>query len=69
MTRRLALAGVLGPPLFVVVFLVDGLIKPGYDPVTRVVSEASIGDLGWVQIANFLVFGATMLAFSLGLWL
>ncbi len=68
-TRRLALAGVIGPPLFVFVFLIDGFIKRGYDPVTTTVSEASIGELGWVQIANFLVFGATVLALSLGLWL
>lgn len=69
LTRRLALAGVIGPPLFVVVFLVLGFIKPGYDPVTRFVSEGSIGELGWIQVANFLAFGAAMLAFSLGLWL
>ena len=69
LTRRLALAGIVGPPLFVVVFLVLGFIKPGYDPATRLVSEGSIGELGWIQIADFLAFGATMLAFSLGLWL
>jgi hypothetical protein len=69
LTRRLALAGMRGPALFVIVFLVLGFIKPGYDPVTRMVSEGSIGELGWIQIANFLAFGAAMLAFSLGLWL
>ncbi len=67
-TRRLALAGILGPPFFVVVFLVLGFIKPGYDPVVRFVSEGSIGELGWIQIVNFLVFGATLLVFSLALW-
>ena len=69
LTRRLALAGVIGPPLFVIVFFVLGFIKPGYDPVTRMVSEGSIGELGWIQIADFLALGAAMLAFSLGLWL
>ena len=67
-TRRLALAGILGPPVFVIVFLVLGFIKPGYDPVVRFVSEGSIGELGWIQIVNFLVFGATLLVFSLALW-
>ncbi len=67
-TRRLALAGILGPPFFVIVFLVLGFIKPGYDPVVRFVSEGSIGELGWIQIVNFLVFGATLLVFSLALW-
>src|SRR5216684_611989 len=53
--RRLALAGILGPPFFVLVFLILGLVKPGYNPVTRFVSEGSIGELGWVQIGNALI--------------
>ncbi len=66
--RRLALAGIFGPPFFVVVFLILGLIKPGYDPVSRYVSEGSIGDLGWVQILNFLIFGPALVIFAIGLW-
>ena len=66
--HRLALAGVLGPPLFVAVFLVVGLIKPGYNPITRDVSESAIGELGWIQIANFLMLGAALLLFAIGLW-
>lgn len=65
--RLALLAGVVGPPLFVVVFLVDGLIHPAYNPVTDFVSELSRGELGWLQIANFLVFGAAMLAFAAGI--
>lgn len=67
--RNLLLAGVVGPPLFVAVFLVDGLIHPAYNPVTDYVSELSRGELGWLQVANFIVFGAAMLAFAAGiLW-
>ena len=66
--HRLALAGLLGPPFFVAVFLVVGLVKPGYNPLDRAVSEGSIGELGWIQIANFLVFGAALLVFAFGLW-
>jgi uncharacterized protein DUF998 len=67
-TRRLALAGVIAPPLFVIVFLVLGFTKPGYDPVTQFVSEGSIGELGWIQICNFLVVGLALVIFALGLW-
>jgi hypothetical membrane protein len=67
-TRRLALAGVIAPPFFVIVFLVLGFIKPGYDPVTRFVSEGEIGELGWIQIFNFLVLGLATVIFALGLW-
>ncbi|HEV2477491.1 MAG TPA: DUF998 domain-containing protein [Candidatus Dormibacteraeota bacterium] len=62
------MAGLLGPPFFVVVFLVLGLIKPGYDALARTVSEGSIGELGWIQIANFLICGAAFVVFAFGLW-
>ncbi len=55
MARRLAWAGIVFPPLFVVVFLILGFVKPNYNPVRQFVSEGSIGQLGWVQVANFLV--------------
>jgi hypothetical protein len=65
---RLALwAGVLGPPSFVVVFLIDGLIHPAYNPVTDYVSELSRGELGWLQITNFLVFACAMMVFAVGI--
>lgn len=66
--RYLALAGIVGPPCFVVVFLVIGLVKPGYNAVAQAVSEGSIGDLGWIQSANFLVTGVCFVALAVGLW-
>lgn len=62
--RTALLLGVLAPPVFILVFLVDGLIHPAYNPVTDFVSELSRGELGWLQIANFLVFGAAILVFA-----
>ncbi len=50
------------------VFVIVGLIKPGYDPVVRMVSEGSIGQLGWIQTVNFFVLGLALLVFALGLW-
>ena len=67
-TRRLALAGIVGPPIFVAVFLVLGVIKPHYNAVDQLVSAGSIGELGWIQICNFLAVGAALAIFSLGLW-
>ena len=68
MTGALAWAGVIGPGLFVVVFLVLGVAKPGYDATARFVSEGSIGELGWVQVANFVVLGVMLAAFAVPLW-
>jgi len=67
-TGALVWAGIVGPPLFVAVFLVLGTVKPGYDARARFVSEGSIGELGWIQIINFVVLGAALLAFAAGLW-
>ena len=61
-------AGIVGPPVFVAVFSMLGVVKPRYDATAQFVSEGSIGDLGWVQTLNFIVFGALMLVFAAGLW-
>jgi hypothetical protein len=68
MARRLAWAGIVFPPLFVLVFLILGFVKPNYSPVRQFVSEGSIGQLGWIQVANFLVFGPALVVFAIGLW-
>ncbi|NLT28963.1 MAG: DUF998 domain-containing protein [Propionibacterium sp.] len=50
MTGRIGgLAGVIGPSLFVLVFLVEGWLRPGYDPAADYVSALSLGERGWVR--------------------
>ena len=61
------LAGIVGPLLFVIVFLIEGALRAGYDPVRLQVSYLSLGDGGWIQIANFLVSGGLVVTFALGL--
>jgi hypothetical membrane protein len=56
--------GVVAGPLFIAIFLVNDRIKDDYDPVRDFVSEAAIGPGGWLQIANFLVTGALVVAFA-----
>jgi hypothetical membrane protein len=66
--RLLAAAGVLGPVLFTVGFLLLGLLRRGeYDPVAEQVSNLTSGPWGWAQQANFIVFGLLLLAFAAGL--
>lgn len=65
--RRLASwAGILGPALFVTVFTIEGWIRPGYEPLKTFVSALSLGPRGWIQIANFLVFGFLLFLFTRG---
>jgi len=65
-TRALVTAGALSGPIFVVVGLVQVLTREGFDLSRHPLSLLSLGDLGWVQIANFIVAGVLMLAFSVG---
>jgi hypothetical protein len=62
-----ASAGTFGPLLFAGVFLVEGLLRPGYSAIAQSVSALSLGPRGFVQIANFLVFGGLLSVFAVAL--
>jgi hypothetical membrane protein len=57
-------AGIIGPALFVGVFMLESLLRPGYNPLSMYVSALSLGPRGWLQIANFIVFGLLLLVFA-----
>src|SRR6478672_10701598 len=66
-TRVLLWCGALGGPLFVIVALVEGSTRTGYDALRLPISLLSLGPLGWTQTANFIVGGGLMIAFAVGL--
>jgi hypothetical protein len=66
-TTHYLLACGLAPLLFVAVVLVEGAIRPGYDPIHHFGSQLSLGDRGWIQITNFVLTGLLVLAFAVGL--
>ena len=66
-TRLLLTGGALAGPLFIVVGVVHGLVRPGFDPVRHPLSLLSVGDPGWVQIANFVVAGLLFMGCGVGL--
>jgi len=59
-------AGILGPIVFVIVFVVLGQVTPGYSAVTQVISNLELGQYGWIQQLNFLQMGSVIVAFALG---
>ena len=65
-TRVLLAAGVVGPVLFVVTFTVAGWLRPGYSAMASAVSDLGVGNLARIQNANFLLFGALLIAFAVG---
>jgi hypothetical protein len=52
---------------FVVTFLVEGAIRPGYRPWRHAVSQLSLGPFGWVNTIAILLTAMALLAFAAGL--
>src|SRR6266699_2984190 len=63
-TRSLLGYGVLAGPFYVVAVLVQAMFRPGFDLLHDDASLLANGDLGWIQVANFLVTGACVVAFA-----
>ncbi|MFI6928682.1 DUF998 domain-containing protein [Nonomuraea spiralis] len=66
-TRTLLTAGALAAPLWTVVNLAQVLTREGFDILRHPLSQLATGSLGWLQVADFLVVGALMIAGSYGL--
>src|SRR5690349_4803291 len=66
-SRLLLAAGAVGPPLFILAFLVEGATRSAYRPWHMAVSSLSDGPFGWTQKANFFVCGVSSVCFALGL--
>lgn len=52
--------------VFVAVLFIEGALRPGYDPIYHTGSELSLGERGWIQVANFLQMGVGVFAFAVG---
>jgi hypothetical protein len=67
--RILLACGVIAGPLFVGVAALQALTRDGFDLSRHRLSRLSLGDLGWIQITNFVVAGLLSTAFAVGMWL
>ena len=67
--RHLALAGLVGPVWFTALVILQGVLQPDYSHVALPISALAAWPLGWVQILNFLVVGALMMAFGVAVHL
>lgn len=66
-TNALLFGGLVAGPLFIATATVQGLLRDGFDISRHPFSALSVGDFGWVQIANFVVTGLLVIAASIGL--
>jgi Protein of unknown function (DUF998) len=67
-TTRLLACGIVAGPLFLAAWLLQALTRDGFDPSRHPLSLLSLGELGWIQIANFVVTGVLYVACAVGMW-
>ncbi len=67
-TKTLLVSGILAGPLFIVVILIQAFTRQGFDVVRLPLSLLSLGDLGWIQMTNFVVDGLLAAACAVGIW-
>src|SRR3989442_6504396 len=65
--RTLLACGAVAGPLFVIVGFGQAFTRQGFDLTRHPLSVLSNGDLGWLQIANFLVSGLLVIAGAIGM--
>jgi hypothetical protein len=57
--------GVGGTVLFPVIYLIEGATRPGYNAWQQTISSLSFGPLGWIQRADFVLCGLSVLGLAL----
>ena len=66
-TKSLLGYGVIAGPFYLVVSLAQALTRDGFDLTRHAWSLLANGDLGWIQIINFTLTGAMLVAFAVGM--
>jgi hypothetical membrane protein len=64
--RWLALAGVVGPILYVAVFTLAGFLRPGYSPIHQAISNLGVGSNGWLLDGSSVINGLLLIVFAVG---
>ncbi|GAA4572831.1 DUF998 domain-containing protein [Planotetraspora kaengkrachanensis] len=66
-TRTLLAYGVIAGPIYVLVSVIEGLTREGFDFSRHAWSLLANGDLGWIHVADLVVSGLMTIAFAVGL--
>jgi hypothetical membrane protein len=65
--RWLAIAGVIGPLLFIGLVVAQGMLQPDYSHIAMPISALAAWPAGWMQNLNFFLLGTLNAAFTIGL--
>jgi len=66
-TKRFLACGTIAGPVFVLAFFIEGATRANYSALRHPVSSLAIGPSGWMQMINFFITGALVLAAAIGL--
>lgn len=66
-TETLLRCGALAGPAFLTIAAAQIVSRSGFDLSRHAVSALSLGDLGWIQIGNFIASGTLMIAGAAGM--
>jgi hypothetical membrane protein len=61
-TRWLAWCGVVGPVVYVLMFTLAGLLRPGYSPVYQTISDLGVGSNSWLVDGSSVLNGLLAIA-------
>jgi hypothetical membrane protein len=67
MRNVLLTGGIIAGPLYLIVGLIQAFTRPGFDITRHPLSVLSNGDLGWIQITNFVVSGLLVSGAAIGI--
>jgi hypothetical protein len=67
LTRALLACGVVAGPLYILVGVIEMLIRPGFDLRRHSLSLLSNGELGWIHIAMLVTTGLLTVAGAIGM--
>jgi hypothetical membrane protein len=65
-TKSLLGYGVIAGPVYVLAVGLQMATRDGFDPTRHAASQLANGDLGWIQIATFVITGAMTIAAAVG---
>lgn len=67
LNKLLLAGGIIAGPIYIIVGLAQILTREGFDMTRHPLSMLSLGDLGWIQITNFIVTGFLVLLAAIAL--
>lgn len=64
--RLLLMGGVVSNPLFYVAAIIQSFTCTGFDIRRHAISTLTLGDVGWIQSANFFITGLLAVSAAIG---